>query len=384
MSRTIVVAGALANKPNNGGAAWVRMSWIRGLQPLGFDVHFVEVISPDAWKADPDGAPLARNIAYFTNVVASMGLADRATLLTTTGETLAGASASELERLIARATLLINISGHLNDEAWLERFRRRAYVDLDPAYTQYWHADGLLGETLAKHHVWFTVGLNVGSRGCPIPTGGFPWRPVLPPVVMDDWPVRPSVSDHKFTTIGAWRGAFGPLVIDGQPIGQKAHEWRKFMGLPRALRMPVEAALKIDSGDESDRQRLENHGWRLVDPESVAGTPVAFRRYVAGSFAELSLAQGAYVETNSGWFSDRTVRYLASGKPALIQDTGASSVLPTGEGLLTFRDADEAAAGAQAIASDYVRHSRAARRLAEHYFNSDRVLTEFLTQAGVT
>src|SRR5207249_4043766 len=77
-------------------------------------------------------------------------------------------------------------------------------------------------------------------------------------------------------------------------------------------------------------------GWQLVDPCVAAGDPHAFRGYVQGSWAEFSVAQGVYVETESGWFSDRTVRYLASGKPALVQDTGFSRLYPVGEGLLAF------------------------------------------------
>ena len=93
------------------------------------------------------------------------------------------------------------------------------------------------------------------------------------------------------------------------------------------------------------------------------------------------MAQGVYVETRSGWFSDRTTRYLASGKPALVQETGLSSAIETGAGLLTFETLDGAVAGAAAILSDHAGHSAAARRLAEEYFDSDRVLTRLLEDA---
>ena len=382
MSTTIVVCGALANKPGNGGEAWVRISWIRGLLGLGFDAHFLEVISPEAWGNDDD-AGLSHNVAYFKEVVESMGLADRSTLMTTAGETLAGPPKSDLERVLDQTALLINISGHASDPDLLARFPRRAYVDLDPGYTQHWHDQGQLGSALAEHDTWFTVGLNVGSPQCRIPTGGYEWRPVMPPVVLADWPVVTDARHGAFTTVGSWRGGFGALDVDGRRLGQKAHEWRKFVDLPALLETPVEAALKIHSSDDADRRQLEEHGWRLVDPDAVVATPQDFRQYVADSLAELSVAQEVYVETNSGWFSDRTVRYLASGKPALVQETGASNWLPTGEGLLTFRDPEEAAAGARLIESDYERHSRAARRLAEEYFSSERVLPAFLSAAGV-
>ena len=44
---TVVVAGAIANKPHNGGATWTRLSFVLGLKRLGFDVRFVERIAPE-------------------------------------------------------------------------------------------------------------------------------------------------------------------------------------------------------------------------------------------------------------------------------------------------------------------------------------------------
>jgi hypothetical protein len=148
-------------------------------------------------------------------------------------------------------------------------------------------------------------------------------------------------------------------------------------------RAVFEIALDIHPGDARDRAALEEHGWRLTDPREAAGDPDAFRRFVQASGAEFSVAQGVYVDTHSGWFSDRTVRYLASGKPALVQETGFSDRLPSGEGLIPFRTPDEAAAGARRILQDYEAHSQAARRLAESHFASDRILARFVNDAGL-
>ncbi len=128
---------------------------------------------------------------------------------------------------------------------------------------------------------------------------------------------------------------------------------------------------------------MDRNGWRIVDPREAAGSPDAFRRYVQGSGAEFSVAQGIYVETACGWFSDRTTRYLASGKPALVQDTGFSRNLPAGEGLIAFATMEQAVAGANAIWRDYRHHSQAARALAEEHFDSDRVLGRLLERAGL-
>jgi hypothetical protein len=90
-----------------------------------------------------------------------------------------------------------------------------------------------------------------------------------------------------------------------------------------------------------------------------------------------------YVQTCSGWFSDRTARYLASGKPALVQETGFGRSLPTGEGLLSFGTPEEAVAGVERIAADYEGHCRAARALAVERFDSDRVIGRMLEEVGL-
>jgi len=169
----------------------------------------------------------------------------------------------------------------------------------------------------------------------------------------------------------------------GHTFGLKLHEFRKFIDLPAQSGATFELALDIHPADEGDAGLLREHGWHLVDPTKVASTPTAFREYVQGSGAEFSVAQGIYVETGSGWFSDRTTRYLASGKPALVQDTGFSHNLPTGEGLLSFRTVEEAVEGAERIAADYEAHSEAARAIAEECFDSDRVLGRLLEEIGL-
>ena len=381
---SVVVGGAIANKYRNGGEAWVRLSWIRGLQRLGCDVGFAEQIDPAASVAeDGSQAPFEESAsrAYFDEVMEQFGLTGASALVLGNGEATSGLRYEEVLTQAEEADLLVNISGHLYDPELLRRFPRKAYVDLDPGFTQFWHAQGNLGARLAGHDVYFTVGENIGSRDCTIPTLGIDWRPLPPPVVLDDWPAG-APSPGPFTTVGAWRGAFGPVVQDGRTYGLKVHEFRKMIELPRRVpQADFEIALEIHPGDDKDRDALVANRWRLTDPRVEAPGPLEFRAYVQRSGAEFSVAQGIYVETHSGWFSDRTVRYLASGKPALVQETGFRHNYPTGEGLLSFSTLEEAAAGAAKIQSDYFRHSAAARRLAEEHFDSDRVLARFLEQS---
>ena len=183
--------------------------------------------------------------------------------------------------------------------------------------------------------------------------------------------------------MASWRGPFGRVTFGGRTYGLKLHEFRKFIDLPRRVPLPFELALDIHPAEVNDLAMLRDNGWRLSDPKAAAATPEAFRRFVQASCAEFSVAQGIYVDTSSGWFSDRTTRYLASGRPALVQDTGFSRHVRCGEGLVPFRTPEEAAESAPRIARDYGAHAAAARAVAEEFFDSDRVLPRVLEEAGV-
>ena len=378
----ILISGALANRPSNGGGAWVRLSWLRGFQRLGCQVFFLEQIRRGSC-VDAEGAPASfeksENLAYFRKVVAQFGLEGCAALVCDDGSDSHGATIPDLEHIVQSADLLVNITGHLTMPRLFQGARHKAYIDIDPGFTQYWHASGVSGAHLEGHDLYYTIGENIGDAACPIPTGGIEWRPIRQPVVLDDWPVAdPASGFDRFTTIASWRGAFGPVDADGRRFGLKVHEFRKVIELPRRTGLDFEIALDIHPGDARDQESLVAHGWRVVDPRLAAGDPAGFRRYVQQSGAEFSVAQGIYVETNSGWFSDRTVRYLASGKPALVQDTGVSRCLPVGQGLMAFRTLDEVVEGARRIASDYEAHAVAARAIAERFFDSDTVLSRVL------
>ena len=383
---TVVVSSAIANKYLNGGNAWVVLNWVLGLKKLGFRVCFIEQISRENC-VDTTGTVTAfedcANLAYFKQIAEQFGLSESAALIYDNGEQIHGVTHAELLDLAATADLLINITGHLTLEPLMRRLRRKAYVDLDPGFTQLWHAAGSTGPRLGGHDFYFTVGENIGTPTCPIPTGEIRWRPIRQPVVLDYWPISTEGDRSRLTTVAAWRGPYGPVYYGGKSFGLKVHEFRKFMEVPERAPQTFEIALDIHPAEKKDLSLLHRHGWQLVNPKVVASDAIAFRRYVQGSGGEFSVAQGVYVEAESGWFSDRTVRYLASGKPALVQDTGFSRNYPVGEGLLAFRTLDEAVAGAEQIARDYERHCHAARALAEAYFDSDKVLGRLIEEVEI-
>jgi hypothetical protein len=355
-----IVSGALANKPFNGGNAWTRLTLLRGLRRLGFDVFFIEQLD----------RPTEEQRGYFEQVLSAFAIPGALV------DARAPTPSVALDATGA-ADVLVNIGGHLTVPALKRGPRRKIFVDDDPGYTQLWHAAGLLGDRLAGHDAYYSYGTNVGRAECSIPVDCIQWRPMFPPVLLDDWPVA-NEGFSRFTTVASWRGAYGRAQHHGTTYGLKAHEFRKLVELPEQVELPFEIALDISDADAGDRQLLQRHGWRLVDPRGAAGTPESFREYVRGSGAEFSVAQGIYVETCSGWFSDRTTRYLAAGRPALIQDTGFTRSIAAGEGLVAFSTLPEAVAGAKRIAADYTAHCAAARSLAEELFDSDRVLADLL------
>jgi hypothetical protein len=383
---TVLVASVIATKCGNGGNARAVLNWVHGLRKFGVRAYYVEQIASQHC-VDGGGRPASfaqsANVAYFEHVMRDAGLAGAATLVCDGGPLTSGLTFCELLDVAGGADLLLNITGHLTLQPLLRRIRRKAYLDLDPGFTQFWHAAGHDGARLHGHDVHFTIGENIGTPACGIPAGDIRWRHTRQPAVLagdagEDPPWR-----GRFTTIASWRGPYGPVQHGGTTFGLKVHEFRKLLDLPRRTSATFEIALDIHPADEGDLRQLRHHGWHVVDPLRAVPDPQSYDDYILGSDAECSAAQGVYVATNSGWFSDRTVRYLAAGKPALVQDTGFSRRYPVGEGLIAFRTVEEAARGVDAIQRDPRRHQQAARALAAEFFDSNAIIGRLLDEAGV-
>jgi hypothetical protein len=366
---TVVVAGALAQRPGYGGHTWVFLQYLLGFRRLGFDVVFVDWLSEEMCGGAVGESEGAR---YLSTVMDHFGLADDYALLDERGDSVAGIDRSSLRDRLARSSFLLNVMGYLDDEELLAAAPRRVFLDIDPGFAQMWRDLGL-ADPFAGHDVFVTIGENIGRPGCPIPTCGLDWLRTRQPLVLELWPEQ-NTTGGLFTTVGSWRGAYGPIEWEGRTYGLRVHEFRKFVELPDTSGLRFELALDIDDAETRDLDLLRAHGWELVDPTRVACDPVVYQRYVASSKAEFVVAKNLYVDTRSGWFSDRSACYLASGKPVVAQDTGLEGLYPLGEGLVTFRTVDEAASAVHEISGDYRRHARAARALAETYFDSDLVL----------
>jgi hypothetical protein len=361
----IVVAGMVAGVPHHGGATWAVLQWVLGLRRLGHDVLLVE----------PVDRPRPHQVAYLDAVARRFALGGRAALLTE-GRRAGGLDYADVVGFADDADLLVNLAGTLRDQEVAGRPQVRAYVDLDPAFTQLWQADGIdMG--FAGHSHFVTVGLEIGRAGCPVPTCGGRWITTLPPVALEEWPVVEPPDGAPWTTVASWRG-YGSVVHDGVHHGQKAHAWRELLPLPSLVAAPLRPALAIHPDEEKDVAALEEHGWRWDDPLAVVGSPDDYQAFVQRSAGELGIAKQGYVVSRCGWFSDRSACYLAAGRPVVAQDTGWSAHLPAGEGLLPFGTAEEAAVAVERATADAGAHRRAARAVAEQHLAADVVLPSVL------
>jgi len=380
----VVIAGSLAQKPHQGGFAWVFLQYILGFQALGWDVLFVDRLEPDMC-VDAAGRACAledsENLRSFRRIMAGFGLERSHCLIYDGGERCIGLTREEVLAWTRRSSLLLNVMGFLDDEEILDAAPRVAFLDIDPGFPHMWRDLGL-ADVFARHDAHVTVGARIGSPDCLIPACGLDWIATRPPVVLDQWPVVSS-SERPFTTVASWRGAYGPVEYRGSTFGLRVHEFRRHAELPRRSRQSFELALDIHPQETRDLALLREHHWTLVDPRRVAGDPWAYRAYVQASAAEFAVAKNMYTQTRSGWFSDRTVCYLASGKPAIVQDTGLDGLYPVGKGLLTFTSLEEAVEGIEEVSANYERHAEAARSIAEEYFDSRVVLRDLVRNLGV-
>jgi hypothetical protein len=254
--------------------------------------------------------------------------------------------------------------------------RRHAFIDTDPGFVQMSLEKGNaeLKQTVSRCQSLFTVGQRIGAPDCLIPTAGRRWLKTVPPVALSQWPVMDTLAED-FTCVIQWRG-FRDEVYQGVTYGQKDREFPRFIDLPRMTKQAIRIAVT-----GAPEEKLAPHGWRVEQGWSASLTPSSYRDFIGRSRAEFSVAKHGYVKMQGGWFSDRSVCYLACGRPVLVQDTGLGDWLPTGKGVVAFRDVIEAAEGIAAINSDYDVHRASARRIAEEYFSSELVLADLVAQA---
>jgi hypothetical protein len=383
----VITSRGVSGLPEIAGNTWTFLQYVVGLTRLGVETYWVDHqpkldprLPAQEGRARPheDCHSVDYVRARFRELAQAFEFEDRYSIVYD-GEATFGLDAGALRDLAGEADLLLNIAGPLPESSPLLGIERRAYVDLDPGFTQIWAQQ--LDLSLDKYHFFFTVGQNVGRPEFKIPTDGIAWEPIFPPVVLDLWPTHVDASCERFSTIGDWHGS-QYAQFEGELYGGKREEFIRFLELPKRAQRPIEVALCMFQHDHEDLGLLMSNEWIVRDPYLYAGNLESYREFIQFSRAELSVAKGGYVRSASGWVSDRTACYLASGKPAVIQSTGAEPHLPTGMGLLTFETLEQACAALDAVDAAYLEHCQAARQIAETHFDSAIVLASILDRVG--
>ncbi len=378
-----IIAGSyMVRYPLGGMMSWT-LQWLVGLQRLGHDVVFVEKSCYADSCYDPVRKTSSDDFAYglktTVDLLERFGLAGRWCYVDFQND-YHGMSREKIEELFRSADVFIDLGTH---GAWLEEANHggvTVLVDGEPGYTQIHMQNRIASdEPVNEYGRYFSNGANIGTSKSTAPTGGKTWRGVFNPVVTELFAVEPPPADAPFSTIMNWR-SHEPCKFNGRTYGQKDLEFARFIRLPRKTRVPMELAA---SGKKIPAHELESAGWHLRDAQEVTISFDAYQRYIRNCRGEFSVCKNVFVETRSGWFSDRSAAYLASGRPVVLQDTGFSDHLPVGEGLFAVRDVEEAAAAIEEIEGDYGRHSSRAREIACQHLEAETVLETFLHECGL-
>jgi hypothetical protein len=386
-SRRLIVVGTLASNPY-AGMAWTHMQIVAGLRRLGHDAYYFE--STSAWPYDP-----VRNTAvndseyalpYLKRTAESFQLENRwAYRRSYSDKEWFGLTCRKAEELLAHADAVLNVAGATRFAEEGLKVGRLVYFGTDPGIHEIAYAkeDENVWTIIEEHDECVTYGENIGLAECSIPPLPRLRARTRQPVLLDIWQDGAPLL-RGFTTVGNWRQSGYDIDFENEIYyWSKHHEFLKFIDLPRRIDQPVELATGLDNLNAEERDLLECKGWKLTDALAFTTDPWRYRDYVRSSRGEFTVAKDLNVRLRSGWFSERSACYLAAGRPVITQDTGFGSVLPTGEGLFAFNTMEEILAAFEAINSDYEKHSRAARAIAEEYFKAETVLSKLLQDLGL-
>lgn len=381
-----IVVQHLAIRYPFAGVVWQLLHHLIGFERLGFDVYYLEdhwayVYDPLKVSPMPDAAP---NLNLVVPALERYGFGGRWGFLDPASGEYLGMSRDQCRGLLREADAVFNLCIATKPREEHQSCRRLVYLETDPGPFQVNLArgDAVAIETARRHHDFFTYAYNIGAPDCLLPTGPVKWHRTRPPVLLDIWhesvgPAEPAL----FTTVGTWTNKGNDLEIDGETYRWSKHvNFRQVLDVAQRSGQGIELATDLDSGPDYERALAGGFKIRPVVPMSL--DLEGYRTYVSSSRGEFTVSKDSYVRTRSGWFSDRTATYLAAGRPVVTQFTGFEKYLPTGVGLLGFGDAAEAVDAIQKINADYRRHARAARELAQAYFDAVKLLDEMATTLG--
>jgi len=375
----IIVLGYIVRGPL-GGLVWHHLQYIMGLADLGHDVYFVEDSGDSLWccydptrhitDTDPTyGLQLAKRT--FERV----GLGERWAYYDAHTSHWLGPCAERILSICATADLVLNLGGVASLRPWVMQIPVRALIDTDPVFTQIQHLTNSVIRNQALHHTAFlSFGENIGRNQCAIPTDGLPWQPTRQPICLDAWPMTVGTVQGKFTTVMQWESYAAPEYGKIR-YGMKSDSFGPYIDLPQRTGAILELAV---GSPTAPRALLVSEGWEVRNPLEVALDPWTYQHYIHQSKAEFTVAKHGYVISRSGWFSERSAAYLASGRPVVTQETGFSDWLEVGFGVMPFTTPEEALEAIEEVNARYEFHCQAARAIAEEYFDARKVLTHLI------
>jgi hypothetical protein len=380
MTRVVLSTVRLVEFLEGGGHFWVYMQYVDALRRLGCEVV---VLDSFVWADEAPPGQLVRELERRLDrhgVERSVVMAANAqSARSESAHRYVGVSECEARDLIQGSDLLLNFNyGLARDVVSLPK--RSALVDIDPGLCQFWISRGYISP--AAHDLYFTTGETVGLQSELIPDCGIDWISIRAPVSLRLWPYSYDPGAEAFTTVSSWWAERDYVGDAGSYYDNtKRTAFFPFIDLPLSTEQPLELALYLAETDGDDRRMLEDRGWRVRHTREVGADPDAYRSYIQGSRGEFSWAKRSCLEFQNAWVSDRSLCYLASGRPVVVQDTGQSSILPTGEGMFRFKTLADAARALELVNDDYERHCRLARLLVEEHFDAKKIVHGILEKA---
>lgn len=378
----IIFGSWMVRYPLGGNLSWA-LQYLLGLKDLGHDVYLVEKAGYDLSCFDAEKKVMTNDCSYGIKVVSELlsrfGLGDKWCYVDSDNNYY-GINENTIQEVFKGSDLFIDSGSHGSWAEEAERSTLQVLIDGEPGYTQMKWANNLSsGKPIPVYDRYYTNGKNVGRAGNPVPTLGLKWGHIYSPVKVDIF--RPTISTRSspYSTVMNWQSR-PPITFQGKTYGQKDIEFQKFLSLPLKIDHPIEVAVP---GREVPFKLLEQNGWLINSSQKVTISFDSFQNYLNYCRGEFSVCKNVFVENKTGWFSDKSAAYLASGRPVVLQDTGFGSHLPVGNGLFAVSTLEEAVSAIKEIENDYTKHSKAAREIAGNYLEAKKVMGDFLQELGI-
>ena len=349
------------------------MNWALGFKSLGYRLIWLEGVEPDTTAKE-----LTQHVLTLKSNLDVYGLADDVALWQLDGNSLPldkCANCLGVDEAAEVSDLLLN-QCYKMPVSVVKKFQRTALLDIDPGLLQMWLAKKDI--QIAPHDFYFTIGETVGGPDALFPDCGIDWQYTPPCVSLDWWPIAKPYQDASFTTITHW--TMNEFMEDNGEVytNDKRTAYQPFLELPSYSPVSLELAISLGKWDQEERLVLQSYGWHVCDSHAVASTPGQYQQYIQQSLGEFSCVKPSCIRLQNAWISDRSLCYLASGKPVVVQHTGKSKFLPDAAGLLRFHDLQGAVECIKQVNRDYYNHCALARALAEEYFDANKVAAQLL------